>query len=815
MRFLCVAVLLMTTYAMWAELLPQTPDTFTTVPGKALRLKFKGTPSSEHPVAELRDFTEKKLGDIPLTAGKGEFIFEYSAGLPSGFYTIHLEGKKFGLLVQDHFDGEPDRFFGIDSFLSWNNVTLSERYEALKMLRRYGIASARDRFQWTVIQKDQRVYNFRNEYDEIRRLYPRTGVELLDVHHGSPDWSRKDIPRFPEALHAATTFWMTLGANWRPYWNSVENWNEPEGGFGGNLPADQMMPGSKAMRYGLWASAPEIRLGGCGFTGISPEGNYHRTAARNGLLENVDFISFHTYGTAADMLEQTRQYRDYLKSYGKEGMPLHLTEISRVAWNNFSTAEETERIATEIAMQAAVGRAIGLEKIYFFALYDLKEGNKTFGFLDENRTPRASFAAFIQSVRRLSHVRYLGALKSESKEIKSGRVYRGENRDIVVLETAESGGVFRPGFAVIRVEGLDGRELSVDTGAIVLEDPIVYLECESLPDSLIDTETEEYALLTRAGLPAPERTAPSPVVLFPHPDFSAIARYSSNGGYYVEAGTPLPVALDLFNLSGKEERVTLTVETGLALVAGDAKSEIIIPAYGKKRAEFKVVLSEAQEATGKIYDLDFKLAFTDPAQKEQAALAIRGLGAVEQLEVSEKGSEKISFGGLENYTIRIKDQPWNDRNDLDASFQLRYTKDALQLIVDVIDDRHHADSKPSDMWKGDSIQVGIQPGTPKTIAERAKFLEFTAALTPDGPKVWRGGVRPVPIEITRTETLTRYVITLPASELGIAGFQRGDRMRMSLVVNDNDGAGRKGFLHWGNGLGVNKNPEEFNRVILK
>ena len=176
----------------------------------------------------------------------------------------------------------------------------------------------------------------------------------------------------------------------------------------------------------------------------------------------------------------------------------------------------------------------------------------------------------------------------------------------------------------------------------------------------------------------------------------------------------------------------------------------------------------------------------------------------------------IPFDGLENWTIRIKDQPWNNRADLDAGFRLSYAPEALKLELEVEDDRHHADFAAPDLWKGDSVQIGIQPGMPKTLAERAKFFEFTVALTPKGAAATRGS-RPskIPAEVIRSGTRTLYRITLPAAELGVKEFRAGDRLRLSLVVNDNDGAGRKGFLHWGDGLGVNKNPEEFNQIVLQ
>ena len=60
-----------------------------------------------------------------------------------------------------------------------------------------------------------------------------------------------------------------------------------------------------------------------------------------------------------------------------------------------------------------------------------------------------------------------------------------------------------------------------------------------------------------------------------------------------------------------------------------------------------------------------------------------------------------------------------------------------------------------------------------------------------------------------------YQLSLPASLFGRRSFQKGDRFYFSLLINDNDGAGRKGFLHWGDGIGVRKDPYQYNLVILQ
>ncbi len=815
-----IVLILAAGFQLGAALLPVDPNAFFTVPGKPLRLKFKGSAGNAAPQVGLTAFSGQKYGTVRLVPLGGEFVFERKEGLPAGYYTLTVDGAKFGLLVQEAYPGEPDFFFGIDCFFSWNEITHSEMYEALKLLRRYGVAAVRDRFEWSAIQKDPRVYLFRNRYDENRRLYPRAGVRLLDVHHGAPDWAHPNLPRFPEQLQAASVFWMTLGANWSSCWNAVETWNEPEGGFGANLPADQMMPGAKAMRYGLYHAAPAVKLGAAGFTSIAPSGNYHRTAAKNGLLDNADFVSFHTYGDAESLITLTRQYREWLAANGKSGMPLRLTEVSRVAWDNFRTGEESLKIAAELAMQAAVGRAVGLEQLYFFAYYELKEGNKTFGFLAPDRTPRLSFAAFLQSVRRLGHTRYAGKLRTGNRMIRSARVYTGDRGCVTVLETA-GGGTFAPPYPVCRVEGLDGRVIAGNAdGSVPLPDPVVYLLSDTVPEELLDTGTPENRLAALAGLPAPDRTPPSPLVLFPHPDFQAISRYSSVGGYMIAAGTPVPVGLDIWNLSAEAQEAELSVDTGLMLVAGEAAQSVIVPPCGKKRLDFTVMMPEGAAAP---LDLDFTVE--SAAGTDRASLAFRPLGAVQRLEVPRGGMAQVGFGGLENWQIRIKDQPWNSRADLDAAFRLSYTDEALTLTVEVEDDRHFCSFPPAEMWKGDSVQIGLQAGKPKSLAERAKFTEYTIGLTPEGGKAWRTGgrsgnnpeqnLRDVPLQIVRRGTLTRYTLTLTAHELGLRAFRPGDSMRLALVVNDNDGAGRKGYLHWADGIGVNKNPEEFNTIVLK
>ena len=131
-----IVLILAAGFQLGAALLPVDPNAFFTVPGKPLRLKFKGSAGNAAPQVGLTAFSGQKYGTVRLVPLGGEFVFERKEGLPAGYYTLTVDGAKFGLLVQEAYPGEPDFFFGIDCFFSWNEITHSEMYEALKLLRR-------------------------------------------------------------------------------------------------------------------------------------------------------------------------------------------------------------------------------------------------------------------------------------------------------------------------------------------------------------------------------------------------------------------------------------------------------------------------------------------------------------------------------------------------------------------------------------------------------------------------------------------------------------------------------------------------------
>ncbi|MGG1638381.1 S-layer homology domain-containing protein [Paenibacillus sp. NRS-1760] len=158
--------------------------------------------------------------------------------------------------------------------------------------------------------------------------------------------------------------------------------------------------------------------------------------------------------------------------------------------------------------------------------------------------------------------------------------------------------------------------------------------------------------------------------------------------------------------------------------------------------------------------------------------------------------------------------------ELSGQAWLHYDQDHLYMTAKIKDDVHAASASGADIWNNDSIQFALSPGIP---GESRGWYEYGISDTPNGPQIYRwttmGGLPAGPLQngeaaVTRDEEhkLTIYKLALPWSELTPIQPQRGDVMSFSLLVNENDGKGRRGWLEWGSGIGNEKRPSMFRSM---
>jgi hypothetical protein len=163
---------------------------------------------------------------------------------------------------------------------------------------------------------------------------------------------------------------------------------------------------------------------------------------------------------------------------------------------------------------------------------------------------------------------------------------------------------------------------------------------------------------------------------------------------------------------------------------------------------------------------------------------------------------------------RAKVESYGGPSDLHGEVWLTYDDESLYLTANVTDDEH-VTGWP--LWQHDSIQLGVTEGPPGTTQ---RFAEFQIADSPDGPVVYRGyqptgpGAEPIDsadIAVQRRGGQTIYEVAIPWSELDVGP---SDQLSMSVLINENDGDGRRGWIEWASGIGSAKNTALFRQVQL-
>ncbi|MEK5032288.1 S-layer homology domain-containing protein [Paenibacillus sp. FSL R7-0302] len=165
---------------------------------------------------------------------------------------------------------------------------------------------------------------------------------------------------------------------------------------------------------------------------------------------------------------------------------------------------------------------------------------------------------------------------------------------------------------------------------------------------------------------------------------------------------------------------------------------------------------------------------------------------------------------------------YNGVDDISGTAQLRWDKDQLYLTADIRDDVFTHKASGINIWQNDSIQFSLAPGVP---GDSQSWYEYGISQTPEGPQIYRwlsmkgaatGVLTTGTLKVTRDEQnkVTSYALALPWSEVSPVRPAAGEVLSFSMLVNDNDGAGRKGYIEWGSGIGGVKDPTLFRTFQL-
>jgi len=793
------------------------------------------------PVADTLEYYICDYMNLKIASGHG--VYDSDTGFLStpvppnvrGFLEICYPKLKIrvGLVIDDPPTNEPDDFFGIDTSFSWGKLKpQSETYfrERLSLLRRNNIRQCRDRLNWPVIEPKPREFEFEGRMGLFRQVAQEVGVEVLDTFHRTPNWAkepdsetkrlgiRRSNP-FPENLFSAAASWQAICQKWQNSTTSLEVWNEPDIHFGNGFPAEYVTSLTKALSYSLSRANLPVTLVGGVFAEPRSSTEFYGTYVGNGLLRDVDAVSYHTYSDVPDQEKIVSRLRSQELKYDPEraGISYWMTESGKPwprgtyrAW-----AQADIESTAEIIGKATEFKALGFSRYYAFELRYYDENHNNFGMMDRKETPHRSAAAYFHIARKLAHRRYAGDLPCQA--IRS-RSFMGEQDLMVVLYTRNGNCqvVLPEGTKVLKATQPDGSPLIVKNGVINVSSGLAFLYLPRNAESMLQTDTVAMKLYQMARKRKLLPREAKPLILQSDCDraqfllapqgMSLLHGNEAELAFYVNNFAKEPLSFDpVFELGPGVQ--LLEPFPSLKIVKASTRERFIL----RVRLNLKVGMSgtvAVTDAQKKSSPLKFHLNLW----RQQTTFAFS---------LARKNDAPWQdFSGTDHWQTTLGERP---KPDIKAKFRFLFSDKELVLQVKVKDDSHFNPYPVSESWMGDNMVCAIQPrefkGSPSN--QKQKWHEFRAARCADGDILRRSYWVYNPFQTSHLKIDSSedgwllYEVHMDATEFKFK-LKPGAKFGFALAVCSAKTRGiRTGHLTWGDGIVGSKSDLRFHLLELQ
>ncbi len=677
-----------------------------------LDLAAKDVAPGDKFAAALLDYTGATVKDAQGIVGQ-DGRCRFALQLPQGYYTLKVAAvnQDFGLVVYPNRPGMADPYFAIDAAYSWFPWGACE-ISMMDALRRVKIVNVRERLSWHEIADDKTPDSWGpgspgqgRRYRGVRERHGANGIKVLDCFQDAPasvgaDNGAHNSSRFPSDQLAAYRQWLDYFPRFAPYLGGMEVWNEPDDNYG---PVAAYVPTVKTIAYVNQKTNSHVPIVGGSYSQLTPD-VFRESAMRNRMFEVVDAISYHNYSDPYFIEGSIRYYRDLLQTYGRESLPLYITECGW-PW--------TGEAAKNIIGKAVEGKACGLAQFYPFFAQDYREGTLDFSMIRANRSPLPVMGAYAYLATRLANFEYVGDLNINVPEVNRARVLSDGKEYIAVIYSDATGATFRmPNLPVARIEGLDGRELP--KGATVCNrDGVMYWHLTPAKiGGLIKTNTSAMKLLQRSKLPlAPAKV--SPVVLAAvMNDRELSCGRAVRSGYRIKSDVEknFSLTVDLFNLGDETADLDLELEVpGKITVKPDKKQSFTVPAGSKISSVwqldvagyfvgnygFEAVLT-ARDKQGMVKDyIAVPLLKTETARKEY--------------EVRRCGAKPTAADWDRAAAVTMARNGNFETDDFGVSAKFLWNDQGLLFLIKVKDIVHVQENLPQEAWRQDSVTFAFDP----------------------------------------------------------------------------------------------------------
>jgi hypothetical protein len=159
-------------------------------------------------------------------------------------------------------------------------------------------------------------------------------------------------------------------------------------------------------------------------------------------------------------------------------------------------------------------------------------------------------------------------------------------------------------------------------------------------------------------------------------------------------------------------------------------------------------------------------------------------------------------------------------SDLGAELLARWEGDTLYVAVRVSDADHVASEPNTRLYLDDSVQLAFDPAATGGRGYDADDEEWGCLARDGGTERFAGDGEGVVCVARREGRITSYELAVPRASIPESTFATGERLRFSMLVNEDDGGitrdgtGREGWLELTRSLGAFKDPESFAEIVF-
>jgi len=669
------------------------------------------------------------------------------------------------------FDPNESFQFGVcshpDSLRLCSDAQVGQEAEAAALC---GAKVLRVDFRWANMEPQKGRFNFTRQ-DLIVQEFSRRGIQFDAILGSCPQWSGSsgrindpNADRFREWVR-------TLFTHYRGQIRYWEMWNEPDLPHWTKFGVEVYLELARIARQEQVAIDPSALMMSAGWTRVlNCKPGFQETAMKTGQVENLfDIHAFHGHGW----------FTSYVEMIEEQGLlPMRRRLSISMPW-----------YANETAIHSANGekdQAVTLFKKLLYSWsrgavgynwYDLRNdgfdaGNMehNFGLLTHDFQPKAVYVAYTNMAQNYRHKKFYRQLPLPPQCW--ALEFQGKNDFIYALwsdDYSQQQIFLRTDAKQATIIDLMGNRRPADRIADLV---LVPISSETISLHLTGATRSEFAGQAVRFIGRPD--------LVP----------GQTTKFKLEFTNPLPtdqtLALTLQPPDGiklGQEQAALTVPPRSAL---PWETTLEVPAtYEPKmdrptlvRVNYRQgkspVVSHLAVPLSTIYRIKTDFAVRPDFVRDQ-------VGQVCSLHYAEgSGNNKV----------------WESPKDLSAKVWIAGNSTELQIKIEVQDDQHCQNFPAEKIWKGDSVQVVINvPGKPGQWDLGFALNDRQQTLTHIWNSPSHGNLEAMKKALAVTAQNNGKTITyLARIPLALLQLDATGKFRMNLIVNDNDGIDRKGWI---------------------